>query len=689
MKILFVTPEFPPKIVGGLGTYSKQIVNGLVNAGHHVTVVTYIGELTKNFEISVEDVSSNLSIYRFSYYAGSDYDYYNSFYWACEEALKKEKFFDIIQLNDYHTFLCGIQFKKKHPDTKVISVFHMTYMLYIIQGCDKFPQYYETLAWKIDQRDKNILNLENEIVKVSHRVITVSNAMKKIIENVYGASSDIVKAVHNGINIQDYQIHPGSDLDELRRSIALPDEKIILFVGRFVEQKGLNIFFEMENTLLNSGINYRMVLVGSGMDISKFTGKSKAPFRITFCGFKKTNEIAAIMRCSDVLVVPSLYEPFGIVAIEGLACRIPVIVSDVDGLSEIIDEGINGFKIPYTIKREILPFDPNEKEVILRVFSGKDFAEKVIQLLNNKELRETITENGFRKVSECFSIDNLVKSTIKVYNGIKMKPRIIASAVSVSLCFIMFLFIFFFRTNGIYKGVIEPFDVYPITAEYGGFISDSNVINGNNITKDDVLVRFDTEILTLEKNILLLEQEKIKNNIKMNNVYIEKILPIKGTLSKYGEQYMHILSQIYKNGNDSVMSFKQKKYELSSRIKEIESKVVDTSYETVEYDRQVSELGKQQQILDHIVKRKSIIAPLSGMIVTRNIKSGIEDDVNFYIRNISKGSYLNNGKPVCYIWEKSKIKVVFKIPEKDSKRIRQNAKIMVLIKSGAVFYKVF
>lgn len=149
----------------------------------------------------------------------------------------------------------------------------------------------------------------------------------------------------------------------------------------------------------------RLVIAGDG-PIEKDLYKLAAPYwsRITFTGFINQNQLYRLFSIADIGVLPSLHEEFGLVAIEMMMCKLPIIVNDSTGLSELVENGIDGLK--FTIKRETA----YKRDSIHRI------ADQIVNLLNNKSLRGSVAVNAREKFVKEYSLPRFRKQLIVFYN---------------------------------------------------------------------------------------------------------------------------------------------------------------------------------------------------------------------------------------------------------------------------------
>ena len=358
--------EFPPHITGGLGTACYGLVKGLAKQGIDVAFVVpklygdedyrsaYLldaGEVEiteRNFSyeeywknvtfyeigsnlipyVSAEDFErmvkqsslesqiTNENIYRAKYKFSGKYgqDLYSevSRYALVASVLAKEQRHDVIHAHDWLTYPAGISAKKISGKPLVIHV-HATE--YDRSGENVNPYVYD---------------IEKKGMEVADQIITVSHLTRNIVIERYGINPDKVVTVHNGVENTNQQ--------NIEQNKGFP-EKLVTFLGRITFQKGPDYFVEAANMVLKKDPNVRFVMAGSGDMLYKMirrVGQLGISNRFQFAGFLKGDDVDRLFSISDVYVMPSVSEPFGISPLEAMRSSVPVIISKQSGVSEVL-----------------------------------------------------------------------------------------------------------------------------------------------------------------------------------------------------------------------------------------------------------------------------------------------------------------------------------------------------------------
>jgi glycosyltransferase involved in cell wall biosynthesis len=192
--------------------------------------------------------------------------------------------------------------------------------------------------------ERMIHQTENWLAHESWRIICCSKYMTEHVRWAYGLPQDRVRTIPNGVDTTVYRKE--FDRAEFRKRFALPEEKIVLFVGRLVYEKGAQTLVSAIPKIL-SRVNAKFVIAGDGgmkEPLMQQVANMRLAHKTTFTGFLDEENLRKLYQTADVCVVPSLYEPFGITALEAMAAKTPLVVSNTGGLSEIVEQDRTGTK---------------------------------------------------------------------------------------------------------------------------------------------------------------------------------------------------------------------------------------------------------------------------------------------------------------------------------------------------------
>lgn len=370
IRVLMFGWEFPPHIAGGLGTACYGLTKGLAN--HNVQILFVMpkaggdedqravriinasdvdmiehipGQHIHWENVNFMEISSNLvpymtpdifekavqksictkentekisftSKYQFSGKYGSNLMEEVARYAMVAGTIARQQQFDIIHAHDWLTYAAGVVAKQISGKPLVIHV-HAT----------EFDRSGENV-------NQQVYDIERYGMENADRIITVSNLTRNIVINRYGINPDKVITVHNAVDFQ-----PGNTEKE-ERPIK---EKIVTFLGRITYQKGPEYFIEAAYKVLKKYSNVRFVMAGSGDMLGKSirrVAQLKMATHFHFTGFLKGDDVQRMFRYSDVYVMPSVSEPFGISPLEAMRSGVPSIISKQSGVAEVLKHSI-------------------------------------------------------------------------------------------------------------------------------------------------------------------------------------------------------------------------------------------------------------------------------------------------------------------------------------------------------------
>jgi glycogen(starch) synthase len=416
MKIAVLVYEYPPKIVGGLGTYAAEITRKFVLMDNDVTVFTMnddggtlpTREIWRGIEIhrplhidvsdSLPDVIAddikkwgrglrlfgNLLVY--NYLTASK---------LINELIKKEGVnYDVVVAHDWLSIMGGVTVKK---ESELPLVFH-------VHSTEK--------GRTLGNGSSVVSNIELRGAKMADMIITVSYAMKDELIQL-GFPKDKIEVAYNGVDPQKYDPESvsGEQVRKIKAFYGLKDDDfMILFLGRLVGVKGVDKLIMAMPHVLSKIPNARLVIVGVGdqqeylINLTR-TMRLNEYVRFRFDFIPEEERILHYAAC-DVAVFPSYYEPFGIVALEAMSMEKPVVVGagGVSGMREIVvccsDEQC-GYHI-----------DPN---------NPSDIAWGIISSLENPERKKWLGKNGRKRVLNEFTWNKIAEKTVQLYEEVSKR----------------------------------------------------------------------------------------------------------------------------------------------------------------------------------------------------------------------------------------------------------------------------
>ena len=384
MKILMLTWEYPPRVVGGISKVVYDLSHKMVKEGNEVTVVTYKdGDNVKYYEND-----KGVEVYRVDNYMIRPNNFIDwimqlnfNMITKANEIINKNGKFDVIHAHDWLVAYSAKSIKESY-NIPLISTIHATESGRNSGIHDETQRYINDSEWMLTYE--------------SSEVIVNSNYMKNEVQRLFGLPYDKINVIPNGVNLQLFS-NVNVDYD-FRRQYAMDNEKIILYVGRLVYEKGIQNLIAAMPKILDRYHDSKLIICGRGGMIDDLREQVKylgIDNKVYFAGYCDSKKMQKMYKCADVAVFPSTYEPFGIVAIESMLSGTPTIVSDVGGLNEIVEHGVTGMK----------SYAGNANSI----------ADSVLSLLFDPKLCANISQNAIKKVKENYNWAKITDNTYYVY----------------------------------------------------------------------------------------------------------------------------------------------------------------------------------------------------------------------------------------------------------------------------------
>ncbi len=332
MKILMLTWEYPPRVVGGIARVVYDLSKTLHKDGHDVTVITYREGDTPYFE---DD--KGIKVYRVDNYMINPNNFID---WILQlnfnmiskanEIIKEQGNFDVIHAHDWLVAYSAKTLKNSY-NIPIVATIHATEAGRNSGIHDEQQRYINDTEWMLTYE--------------AAEVVVNSNYMKNELQRLFGLPYDKINVIPNGVNLN---LFNGIERDySFRRKYAMDNEKIILFMGRLVYEKGIQHLISAMPKILEGYHDSKLVICGKGGMEDELRNQVKAmgiDNKVYFAGYMKGKDVQRMYKAADVAVFPSTYEPFGIVALEAMLSEKPIVVSDIGGLNEIVDHKKNGMK---------------------------------------------------------------------------------------------------------------------------------------------------------------------------------------------------------------------------------------------------------------------------------------------------------------------------------------------------------
>jgi glycogen(starch) synthase len=351
MRVLILSWEYPPIVEGGLARHVHKVATHLAAQGHEVHV------LTRGDAVTVRDSGpTDLGVTRPEIHRVPEparpadlgafiawIAHMNDDMVARGLALLDETEFDVVHGHDWLVASAADRLARRAGVPMVVTV-HAT-------------EYGRHQGWVDRHPQSHIHGIETWMTRRADRVIACSHYMRGHVADVFGRDEGRITVIPNGVDAKD--LRPTGDLAALRARYAAPDEQLVLLVGRLVYEKGFQHALEAmggpDGVVARVG-RVRFVVAGSGTHEDELRAQATAlglDDHGSFLGWIGDDVLHALYRIADLCVVPSIYEPFGLVALEAMASGCPCIVADSGGLREVVPDEFVGMRFPSSDPRAL------------------------------------------------------------------------------------------------------------------------------------------------------------------------------------------------------------------------------------------------------------------------------------------------------------------------------------------------
>jgi glycogen synthase len=328
MRVLIVSWEYPPIVEGGLGRHVRKLAEGLVReCGVEVHVLTRGAR-----EHALEEERDGVIVHRVAEppFPKDDLDRFvawvddmNAHMRNAGTKLCRRFDFDLVHGHDWLVAKACAALARG-AGVPYLTTIHATEFGRHQGWVGKHPQSY-------------IHRIETRMAKRADGVITCSHYMRGHVADVFGVDEARIDVMPNGIDPDD--LVAVDDLAALRAGFAAPDERLVLLIGRLVYEKGFQVALDALPGVIERLGDVRFLVAGSGTheeELKRQARRLGLAEHGTFLGWIGDDVLHSLYRIADLCVVPSLYEPFGIVALEAMASGVPCIVADTGGLREVV-----------------------------------------------------------------------------------------------------------------------------------------------------------------------------------------------------------------------------------------------------------------------------------------------------------------------------------------------------------------
>jgi glycogen(starch) synthase len=390
-RVLVLSWEYPPVIEGGLARHVRKLAEGLVRQGLAVDVLTR-GAADAPQPASTALRPGGVEVHRVPE-PGWPRDLDRFVAWveqmnedmlAAGEALALEHSYDLIHGHDWLVASAAGALSDRLGIPYVTTI-HAT-------------EHGRHQGWVANPPQSHIHSVERWMAQRADRVIVCSYYMRGHVADVFDIDESRVTVIPNGVDPSD--LRPIEDLEALRSKFAAPQERLVLLVGRLVYEKGFQLALDAMPRLIEQVGNVRFLVAGSGTHEAELKQQAQQlglSEHGTFLGWIGDDVLHSLYRIADLCVVPSIYEPFGLVALEAMASGCPCIVADTGGLREVVPRG----------ERVGLRFNGGDAEHLGVMME---------RLLVDEALRDRLVAEASEHVLS-FDWDDIAQRTLAIYDG--------------------------------------------------------------------------------------------------------------------------------------------------------------------------------------------------------------------------------------------------------------------------------
>ncbi len=331
MRVLLISWEYPPVIEGGLGRHVRKLAEQLVASGDEVHVLTRGGN-----RLEPQEERHGVTVHRVPEPPfPKDINAFVRWVDAMNVDMRTlglelcERYeYDLVHSHDWLVAGAAEAISRRIGRPWLITV-HAT-------------EYGRHQGWVQKQPQAHIHAVERAMVRRADRVITCSRYMRSHVSTVFAVSPRRVTVIPNGIDPRDLDPAEETDLVALRARFARPEDQLVLLVGRLVYEKGFHLALDALAPVIRRLRNVRFLVAGTGTAEAELKEQAQrlrlTPYG-TFLGWVGDDTLHSLYRIADLCIVPSIYEPFGLVALEAMASGCVCVVADTGGLREVVPVG--------------------------------------------------------------------------------------------------------------------------------------------------------------------------------------------------------------------------------------------------------------------------------------------------------------------------------------------------------------
>lgn len=409
MRVLMLSWEYPPRIVGGIARHVEELSWALMKQPDmevHVVTCDFPGA-------PAEEIFNGVHVHRVTPYdvSGGHADF---IHWVHQlNAAMRDRAKALIESwLKPKTRSTALKDPKKLKDSEAILLHAHDWLGYFagveLKYAYKLPLVATIHATEYGRNggihtetNRYINGIEWHLCHEAWRVIVCSHYMRNEIGYALHTPWDKIDILYNGIIIDKFEFDfPAAEAAQFRNRFASPNEKIVMFVGRGVREKGCQVLIDAFPKVRTQYHDAKLVIAGGGyrqhlIDQANYLGIGAQAY---FTGFIPDDDLLRLYKVADAACFPSLYEPFGIVALEAMAAKTPVVVSNAGGLPEVVEADVSG--------------------TVTQADNSDSLAWGIVRVLKNPGYANYMAENAYQRCKTIFNWDLIADQTAQVFNRI-------------------------------------------------------------------------------------------------------------------------------------------------------------------------------------------------------------------------------------------------------------------------------